>query len=103
MLPREREGEDLQDQHNRRLGHVEGRGIPERDDARVHDVDDGVPSDAQSVKADLCDFKGQRAAVERRLRIPVDPNEYCDGATRRSIRSIASSSDRRCVCAYFDE
>ena len=75
VLVREREREDLEREHNRRLHHVKGGGVPHGQDARVDDVDARIVKDARRVPRDFGNLKEQRALVKGLFGIAVHPQE----------------------------
>ena len=75
MLPREGEREDLEHEHDGRLRHVKGRGIPQGQHARVDDVHRRVVEDARGVPRELGRLEEQGAVVKGLLGVAVHPQE----------------------------
>ena len=75
VLPREGEREDLEHEHDGRLRHVKGRGVPHGQHARVDDVHRRVVEDARGVPRELGRLEEQGAIVKGLLGIAVHPQE----------------------------
>ena len=75
VLVREREREDLEREHNRRLHHVKGGGVPHGQDTGVDHVDARIVKDARRVPRDFGNLKEQRALVKGLFGIAVHPQE----------------------------
>ena len=75
MLLHEDEREDLQRKHARGLHQVVRGGVPQRDDARVHDVDAAIVQDARHVPRHFRAIEEERGALKGNVRILVHPNE----------------------------
>ena len=73
MTAREDEREDLEDEDDEGLNHIEGGRVPQGYDPRVEYVNAGVPKDARRVPRDLGDLKEEGGAVEGDLGIFVYP------------------------------
>lgn len=75
VLVREREREDLEREHNRRLHHVKGGGVPHGQDARVDHVHARIVKDARRVPRDLGNLKEQRALIKGLFGIAIQPQK----------------------------
>ena len=75
VLPREGEREDLEHEHDGRLRHVKGRGVPHGQHARVDDVHRRVVEDARGVPRELGRLEEQGAIVKGLLGVAVHPQE----------------------------